>query len=212
VCSRSLGAVASPSRRDLFRVIVHVDTEGAWIHNGPALPPTLLDLVLCDGVVQPLWTTEGLPINVGRRRRIVPPATRIVVEDRDRVCRHPTCIVAEGLEVHHIVHWNGPQNGETNTENLCCLCQRHHKAHHRGEFTITGNADDPGGLRFIDRSGKLIEPCGTPTPPGTAPPPVPTEPYQHPTGERLQKQWIHFSPPPEPSRDTRPRGEDHSAN
>jgi hypothetical protein len=33
-------------------------------------------------------------------------------------------------------------------------------------------------------------------PPG-APPPTPTGVYQHPLGERLDTQWLHFNPPPE---------------
>lgn len=197
VCTRSLGAVTSASRRDLFRIVIHVDTESAWLHNGPALPPTVLDLVLCDGVVQPVWTTGGLPVNVGRRRRIVPAHTRIIVENRDRICRHPTCHSRHGLEVHHIVHWNGPDHGRTDTDNLCCLCQRHHHDHHRGEFTITGNANEIGGLSFHDAHGRPIEPCGTPQPPGNNPPPTPRQPYRHPLGEPLHKKWVYFRPRPD---------------
>ena len=196
VCGRSLGAVSSPSRRDLFRIVIHVDTEGAWVHKGPALPPTVMDLVLCDGVVQPVWTTGGLPINVGRRRRIVPAHTRLLVEDRDRICRNPHCSSTQGLEVHHIIHWNGNEHGRTDTDNLCCLCQRCHRAHHRGEFTITGNADISDGLVFRDARSRPMAPCGTPRPPGNDPPPSPRMPYRHPIGERLHAQWLWFQPRP----------------
>lgn len=199
VCARSLGAVSSPSRRDLFRIMIHVDTEGSWVHRGPALPPTVMDLVLCDGVVQPVWSTSGLPVNVGRRRRIVPAHTRLVIENRDRVCRHPSCSSTHGLEVHHIIHWHGPGQGRTDTDNPCCLCRHHHRAHHRGEFTITGDADAVDGLVFHDAQGRPIAPCGTPRPPGNDPPPSPRLPYQHPTGETLHAKWLSFRPAPSPS-------------
>ncbi|MCU1388258.1 MAG: hypothetical protein JWL72_1596 [Ilumatobacteraceae bacterium] len=196
VCRRSLGSIASPSRRDLYGVIVHLDGEGAWIHNGPAIPKALADYILCDGRVRPQWSEGGLPINVGRRRHIVPNQTRIAIEDRDRMCRHPACSSSIGLEVHHVIHWNGPGLGETVTWNLCCLCARHHRAHHHGEFTIVGNADDRNGLTFRDARGRVIQPCGRPVPPGADTPPSPRKPYAHPTGERFDYRWLYFKPPP----------------
>ncbi|MEO5899249.1 MAG: HNH endonuclease [Ilumatobacteraceae bacterium] len=211
VCRRSLAGVASPSRRDLYSVVVHLDSEGAWIHNGPPLPSALLEQITCDGSVRPLWSTAGLPVDLGRTQHVVPRRTRIVVEDRDRVCRHPTCTSNTHLQIHHITHWT--KGGATDTNNLACLCSRHHHAHHRGEFTITGNADDVhdggdgvdsgdgggggGGLTFHDARGNVIRSCGVPNPPGERPPPQPTSPYAHPTGERLELRWLSFTPPPD---------------
>ena len=200
MAERSLRSVRSPSRRELFSVIVHLDSEGAWIHNGPRIPDELADHVLCDGTVRPLWFVDGLPVNMGRKRRIVPHRTRIVVEDRDRTCRHPACSSKAGMEVHHVRHWRAPDNGETDTANLCCLCKRHHRAHHRGDFSVVGNADDPNGLVFRDANGNLIVGCGRPALP-TSPPPEPTVPYRHASGERGDYRWIHFRPPPTPDDD-----------
>ena len=194
ICSRSIGTITSVSRRDTYKVIFHVDTEGAWVHQGPVLPPALLERICCNSQTQPLWSTNGLPINMGRTRYIVPSRTRIVIENRDRVCRHPTCSNSRGLEVHHIQHWT--RGGVTDTHNLCCLCPKHHDAHHRGEFTITGNANNPHGLTFHNTHGTTIKPCGTPQPPGQQAPPAPTKPYKHPTGETLHTKWIEFTQPP----------------
>ncbi|MGB9346732.1 MAG: hypothetical protein WCA90_11925, partial [Ilumatobacteraceae bacterium] len=48
-----------------------------------------------------------------------------------------------------------------------------------------------------DTNGQRLRPTGArPVPPG-APPPPPTGVYQHPLGERLDTQWLHFNPPPE---------------
>ena len=197
VARRSLAAVGSIARRDLYKVIVHLDREGGWLHKGPHLPTSLLQRLLCDGVIQPLWTSEGLPINLGRRRHIAPLQTRIVVENRDRVCRHPACASTIGLEIHHIVHWY-PDGGRTDTDNLICLCAKHHAAHHRGEFTVTGNADLRHGLTFRDARGRVIEGVKAPTPPGTTPPPRPAKPYQRPLGETLDYDSLWFSPEPPP--------------
>lgn len=89
VSQRSLGALVSVSRRQLYNVIVHLDTHGSWIHHGPAVPPSLMERLTCDGVIQPLWSTEGRPINRVAPQHIVPLRTRLVIEDRDRICRQP---------------------------------------------------------------------------------------------------------------------------
>ncbi|HEY4608418.1 MAG TPA: DUF222 domain-containing protein, partial [Ilumatobacteraceae bacterium] len=122
VCNRSIGTVTSASRRDRFRVYWHLDTEddgrpaGAWLNAGAALPQAMRDVLLCDGVVRPLWLTEGKPINVGRTVYIVPPHTRRVVLDRDRTCRYPGCSATTHLEVHHIHPF--VRGGRTDTKDL----------------------------------------------------------------------------------------------
>ncbi|MEO5899009.1 MAG: HNH endonuclease signature motif containing protein [Ilumatobacteraceae bacterium] len=118
-----------------------------------------------------------------------------MVEDRDRICRHPACTSTSHLEVHHILHW--VRGGSTDTANLVCLCGRHHRAHHRGDFTIAGDADVGDGLTFCDATGRIIAGSGTPPPPGGHPPPDPAQPYVHPTGERLELRWLSFLPPPQ---------------
>jgi Domain of unknown function (DUF222)/HNH endonuclease len=190
VCTRSMGAIKSPSRRSLFKIHVHVDTEGAWLHHGPALPAHVRDRILCDGVLVPVWETEGRPINTGRAARAIPEQTRIAVQNRDRRCRNPICQATRRLEIHHVLHWL--QLGPGETWNLACLCTRCHDAHHRGEFTITGNADLPDGLTFRDRAGRIMHPGARANPPNQPPEPPP-KPYAHPTGERLQPHWMHFN-------------------
>ena len=196
VCARSLRTLTSQSRRDLYRTYIHLDTEGAWMHKGGPVPPALLATFMCDGQVRPVWTTGGLPVNVGRSQHIVSLHTRLLVENRDRMCRRPTCASTYGLEVHHVVPWAPPTNGLSDTSNLVCLCRRDHAAHHRGEFTITGNADQIDGLVFRDRQGRIIEGSGRPTPPGDQPPPGPEQPYQHPSGERFHSKWFSLSSQP----------------
>jgi hypothetical protein len=144
-----------------------------------------------------LWHTNGLPVNIGRAQHIVPDRTRRLVLDRDRVCLRPGCNTATHLEVHHLHHWT--KGGTTDTWNLGALCPRDHDAHHRGEFTITGNHDNPGDLKFFDRHGRQIPGVAKPTPPNTPPPaPPPCKKYLHPTGERFDTRWLQFTQAPVP--------------
>ena len=181
MAGRSLAGVESINRRDAYRTYVHLDTEGGWLTGQPRLPVHLAKKLTCDGILQPVWETQGAPVNVGRAQRIVPTRTRRLVEDRDRGCRFPGC-TSTRVECHHLIHW--VDGGPTNTANLASLCPYHHDGHHSGDFTITGNADDPAGLTFTTRTGLPIGPGPTfITPFNPKPPPGPAgSPAPPPTG------------------------------
>ncbi len=82
VCNRSLGTIASPSRRDRFRIYVHLDTDSAggpahaWLNGGPQLPDSLLQVLCCDGIIQPLWHTVRHPQCRPAKHTPTPPANR----------------------------------------------------------------------------------------------------------------------------------------
>ncbi len=194
----------SASRLSHYRVYVHLDAEGGWLQAREALPEHVIRRMTCNGSLQPVWTREGHPVNVGRADRIVPDRTRRLVEDRDRGCRFPGCVSRYHLEVHHIRHWR--DGGPTDTDNLACLCGFHHDAHHRGEFLIAGDANRPngrGGLRFTTRHGGPIGPESS-SPARVASraeamprhrrTPTPARRYDGPSGERLWTRWVDFGP------------------
>lgn len=219
VSQRSLDNTNPTRRVDKYRVYTHLDTEGHWVNAGPALPASIMNKLLCDTQITPLWETDGKPVNVGRSMRTVPDRTRRLCQDRDRHCRYPGCTARNWLEAHHIVHWK--DGGNTDTANLISLCPHHHDTHHRGHYTITGNADhhpdhtgataavhkaadwpaDP--IVFTDTTGHTIG-LRPPRPPDRPPPGPPDgHPYKPPTGERLQARWIYLTPPPDnPAPDT----------
>jgi Domain of unknown function (DUF222)/HNH endonuclease len=200
MAQRSLGAVESINRRDAYRTYVHLDTEGGWLTGRPRLPQQITEKLSCGGILQPVWHTQGAPVNVGRAQRIVPTRTRRLVEDRDRGCRFPGCAATAHLECHHLIPW--ADGGPTDTWNLASLCPFHHDGHHAGDFTITGNADDPAGLTFTTRGGFPIRPgptFTTPTPtPDTGADPATTA-YRGPTGETLNLRWVNFHESREPA-------------
>ena len=209
IAGRSLGAVTSINRRDAYRTYVHLDTEGAWLTGKPRLPRQITEKLTCDGILQPVWHTQGTPVNVGRAQRIVPTRTRRLVEDRDRGCRFPGC-TSTHVECHHLIPW--ADGGPTDTPNLAGLCPFHHDAHHNGDFTISGNADNPDGLTFTSRGGFPIRPGPTFTTPTVITPtatrptvstatdrPPPTTTYRGPSGDKLSLRWVTFDEPREPA-------------
>jgi hypothetical protein len=195
IAQRSLDRVDDPARRDRYRLHVHVEVEGlspARLTSGVALPDRLVERLVCDGTIQPVWERDGIPFATGPAVAVIPERTRRIVRHRDRGCRVPGCGAARWVEVHHIIHRE--HHGPTETWNLVCLCPRHHRLHHRGRLGITGNADHPDGLTFTDPHGQPLHPGPRPHPP-TGPPTPPARRYRHPTGERLHSRWVYFNPP-----------------
>jgi hypothetical protein len=95
----------------------------------------------CDGTITPVVIDDhGMPLNMGRARRVVPPHLRKAVELRDRACVFAGCSAPKyWCDVHHLQHWIF--GGETSLENSALLCERHHTKVHHG-FAVER---DPGG-------------------------------------------------------------------
>lgn len=109
----------------------------------------------CDAAVV-YWreNSGGEAMNIGRKSRSIPPATRRALQRRDGGCRFPGCVCTRFVDAHHIHHW--ADGGETNMDNLVLLCRRHHRLVHEGGF---GVQNKPGGVtRFTYPNGKLMEP------------------------------------------------------
>jgi hypothetical protein len=83
---------------------------------------------------------HGLPLDVGRDKRVVPPHLRRAVEQRDQHCVFAGCSAPRyWCDVHHLLEWLF--GGETKLENSALLCERHHTKVHHG-FRVQR---DPGG-------------------------------------------------------------------
>ena len=208
IAERSLDAVDSDTRRNRYRVNIHIDRDGHITNGrGRPLPEPAAARITCDALLAPIWCDNGLPVSVGRSQHIVPDRTRRIVEHRDSGCRVPGCNHDRFVEVHHIIHWSN--HGPTDTWNLICLCPKHHRLHHQGRLGITGNADNPNGVEFTDAHGNTLTASGTrPKLPGAPPPPT-RGTWHHPLGERLDSRWLHFNDPrrPTPTRATNARSE-----
>jgi hypothetical protein len=145
------------------QVVVHVDVgvltgeanDGrCYVEGGSPLSADAARRIGCDAEVIGVIERKGLPIDVGRKQRIVPERLRLALHVRDRFCRFPGCAVpAHRTEAHHIEHW--ALGGETVLDNLLLLCGFHHRRHHSGAFRIRKTAH---GFSFETDDGHMIQP------------------------------------------------------
>ncbi len=142
LCDNALASGQLPILRTVKpHVAVTIDLDAL---AGPGVGPGAADLgfgatisaararwIACDGqVTRMVMDPDGLPLDVGRTQRVVPPHLRRAVERRDGHCVFTGCGAPTWwCDVHHLIEWiNG---GETSLENSALLCERHHtKVHH----------------------------------------------------------------------------------
>ena len=141
----SLSDKPTHSPGDRHQLMVHVSAETLASWSGPsgvadkAVPagtffhPETLRRLACDGgMVTVVENTDGNPLSIGRKSRVIPPPMRRALVARDRHCQYPGYSHERCVEGHHMVHW--AHGGETRLDNLVLLCGHHHrKAHEMGE-------------------------------------------------------------------------------
>jgi HNH endonuclease len=95
-----------------------------------------------------LLVIDGTDIRtIAHMGRAIPAKLLTALEERDRVCQVPTCDMAMGLEIDHILPF--AEGGAASLENLVRLCKRHHlqKTHDgyrliKRESNARGSDDD----------------------------------------------------------------------
>ena len=154
-------APISGSRAARYQVVLHVAPETLREHaepgmseleDGTRVSAETARRLSCDAaVVEVFEGPDGSVLDIGRRRRTIPPAVRRALEVRDRGCRFPGC----GLRFtdgHHIVHW--ADGGETSLRNALLLCRRHHRLVHEGGYRVV--MDKEGQVVFFSPRGVAI--------------------------------------------------------
>ena len=103
--------------------------------------------VACDSAVtRVVMGPDGVPLDVGRTHRVVPPYLRRAVEQRDGHCVFAGCgAPTHWCDVHHLVEWIN--DGETSLDNSALLCERHHTKVHHG-FRVARDDGAPPGRRW----------------------------------------------------------------
>ncbi len=158
------GAAQEPVVAPTAQVVVHVDAAvlsgeapigRCRIEDGPWLSPESVRRLSCDADVVTITERDGLPIAVGRARRVITPRLRLALQSRDEGCRYPGCSVpAPRTDGHHVRHWC--DGGRTDLSNLISLCRFHHRRHHEGRFHV--KRDPSGGFIFTSADGGQIAP------------------------------------------------------
>jgi hypothetical protein len=171
ICERWLAAAAAAAPAwgtARAGLVVHVDADtlsgvdaGGRCHleDGPAISQAAARRLGCDAEVVTVLERNGVPVDVGRTRRVVSGRMRRLLQLRDCGCRYPGCAVpAADTEGHHVVHW--VDGGPTELANLVSLCRFHHHRHHEGAFRIVADSDSAtpsrDGFLFETSEGRLI--------------------------------------------------------
>jgi hypothetical protein len=137
----------------------------ARIAGGPGLPDRVVQRLVCDGRIRTV-IHEGViqdgavirdgashVLDVGRSHRLVTDRQyRALLLRQHGHCAHPGCPNTKNLHAHHRVYWI--HGGRTDLDNLMLLCERHHVAHHAGEFEIL--TDSAGKFRFVSSDGRNL--------------------------------------------------------
>jgi hypothetical protein len=156
------GAASRPAG-ERHHIVVHVDAEvladpdaagRSELENGPQLAGESSRRLACDAsIVRLVEDADGMPLNVGRKTRSIPPAIHRALRARDRGCRFPGCTARHFVEGHHVEHW--ARGGGTSLQNLIQLCHFHHRLVHEGGYGVhvSGNQQ----FAFTRPDGRLIE-------------------------------------------------------
>ena len=181
-------------RGDRNKIVLHhdVDPDGRFgpgqLHLGPVVPDVIARYLGCDAEVMVASYRMGQLIGIHPTDRTVSRALRRAIERRDQGCTHPLCTQRRFLHVHHLRHWE--DGGQTVPANLLCLCPQPPPGAPPGRVHDR-RRPRAGGVRFLDRWGRPIEPPGT-----GSPDPVRIDepsPFQPPFGERLSSQWFAWN-------------------
>jgi hypothetical protein len=144
---------------DNYLVTIHVDESALTGGNGrAAVPLEAVKRHCCDGhAVVITETSDGDPLGIGRRSRLVPKAIERAVRARDNNgCVFPGCNKHRFLDCHHVEHW--AHGGETAVDNLVLLCTKHHTLVHEGGFSIRKDFLD--NWAFFRRDGIAVPDVG----------------------------------------------------
>lgn len=163
VAQRSLHSrVQTLNTADRYQVVVHLDaqtlrdrTQGRCeIEQGTTLAVETARRLTCDAsLVKMLENSQGEPLDVGRKTRVIPPAIRRAIRARDAGCRFPGCTHQRYLDAHHIKHW--ADGGPTQLKNLVALCRQHHRLVHEGGVAVRMS---PEGIpQFLRPDGTLFD-------------------------------------------------------
>ena len=182
-------------RGERYQVVLHhhLDRQGRMgpgrLHLGPFLRDATARYLGCDAQVIAMAHAAGRLLGINPTERTANRRLRRYLEQRDGGCVHPLCQQRRNLHAHHLQHWE--DGGRTVPSNLVCLCRRHHRALHHGDWSISGDPE-AGGLAFHDARGAPIEPPDLGADPLPPPPPEQLT-YRQPYGGRLRARDFSWS-------------------
>lgn len=83
----------------------------------------------------------GVPLHLGRTKRIASPGQRLVLHARDRGCTFPECTVPGYMCQTHHAHTDFGAGGRTDIDNECLACGPHNRLVKEGGWSTRVRAD-----------------------------------------------------------------------
>ena len=166
----SRGAVRGGRERATVVVVIDIDvlegrTPGAGrTSDGTVIPAEIVRRMCTNANIQRLLTSDSMPLDLGRSRRLASDAQFTALVARDGGCRMTGCTMPpEWCEVDHILEWDA-QHGPTDLDLLVLWCVYHHHVRHRPGVQLHGTAHN---LTMTLPDGRVI-PLPPRGPTGTA--------------------------------------------
>ncbi|MEU1396327.1 DUF222 domain-containing protein [Micromonospora zamorensis] len=128
---------------DSAQVVVTTSYDGltrqlgsGTLDTGLHLTPEAVRRLACDaGILPAVLSGAGLPLDIGRQRRLITGPLRRALVLRDGGCAFPGCDrPPRWCDAHHIEHW--ADGGQTSLANAVLLCGHHHRHLHHSDWTV----------------------------------------------------------------------------
>ncbi len=144
ICRRSQGVDINSSKPPVTQttlVIHNHDPRSAYTADGHQHVTDSISALCCDQRLQTLTIgKDGVPLFLGRSRRLATAAQRQAITVRDGGCVFPGCDApAAWCVIHHVTPWH--LGGNTDVSNMAMLCHHHHGVTHSNRWTMTAHPD-----------------------------------------------------------------------
>ncbi|MHC3004715.1 HNH endonuclease [Gordonia sp. GN26] len=132
----AMDTIGTPRTQTLLTIPADAGNPAFLPWTGSATQSTAKRLS-CDGTLTEIIIDgETVPLQMGRERRLFPAHLRKAIIIRDETCIKCGAPPSH-TQVHHILHWS--DDGDTDLDNGCLLCQRcHTQVHHNGWDIMMG--------------------------------------------------------------------------
>jgi hypothetical protein len=136
----------SVAKRNRAEVSVHIDVQTLLrgthhdtlceYADGSPLPVETARRHACEAEIIPIVLGgNGLPLDVGRSRRLATPEQRLALRSMYRTCAIDGCDRRfDDCEIHHLLEWL--EGGPTDLVNLLPVCPHHHHRAHEGRWRL----------------------------------------------------------------------------
>ncbi|MHB8512180.1 MAG: HNH endonuclease signature motif containing protein [Actinomycetota bacterium] len=118
------------------QVLIHVnaDSQRAFTDQGQELSQHSLERELCDAILTRVSHGPNRRVDFGRSTRVIRPALRRAILERQRTCSWPQCEHDLFLRMHHVIAWS--KGGPTDQKHLVPFCSIHHSYAHSDDFLV----------------------------------------------------------------------------